>query len=118
MVLIDIPDQAFTDEFGEGLDSYHCVLTCLCCVSSVVTHWHLAAVSVLERFISLKDIQHLVITQLTPKHIPSIKTFLQKRKTAGNVSQLQITLSNPARQLLKSTMGTCHFIAPGLLKPA
>jgi len=62
-------------------------------------------VSALERFISLKDIQHLVVTQLTPKHVPSIKAFLQRRNTSDNVSQLQITLSNPAKQVLKSTMG-------------
>lgn len=76
VVLVDVPDQAFTDDF----------------------------VSALERFISLRDIQHLVVTQLTPKHVPSIKAFLQRRNTSDNVSQLQITLSNPAKQVLKSTM--------------
>jgi len=45
------------------------------------------------------------VTQLTPKHVPSIKAFLQRRNTSDKVSQLQITLSNPAKQVLKSTMG-------------
>lgn len=66
---------------------------------------NVSAVVALERFISLKDIQHLVVTHLTPKHVTSIKTFLNKRNTGGDVSQLQITLSNPARQVLMSTMG-------------
>ncbi|KAL3160809.1 hypothetical protein ABBQ38_009218 [Trebouxia sp. C0009 RCD-2024] len=76
VVLIDVPDQAFTDDF----------------------------MSALERFISLKEIQHLVVTHLTPKHVTSIKTFLNKRNAGGDASQLQITLSNPARQVLMSTM--------------
>ena len=63
------------------------------------------AVSSLERFISLKEIQHLVVTHLTPKHVTSLKAFLEKRNAGGNASQLQITLSNPAKQVLISTMG-------------
>lgn len=66
------------------------------------------AVSSLERFISLKEIQHLVVTHLTPKHVTSIKAFLEKRNAGGNASQLQITLSNPAKQVLMSTMGMAH----------
>ena len=65
-----------------------------------------SAVAELERFISLKDIDHLVVTQLAPKNVASIKAFLQRRNTSDSASQLQITLSNPARQVLKSTMGT------------
>ena len=61
--------------------------------------------SSLERFISLKEIQHLVVTHLTPKHVTSIKAFLEKRNAGGDASQLQITLSNPAKQVLISTMG-------------
>lgn len=70
----------------------------------------LCAVSSLERFISLKDIQHLVVTHLTPKHVTSIKAFLEKRNAGSNVSQLQITLSNPAKQVLMSTMGMANIL--------
>ena len=59
----------------------------------------------LERFISLKEIEHLVVTHLTPKHVPSLKAFLKKRDASGSASKLQITLSNPAKQVLKTTMG-------------
>lgn len=75
------------------------------------------AVAALERFVSLQDIQHLVITQLTPKNVPSIKALLKARNTSDGSSQLQITLSNPAKQILKSTMGMslgCQYATPSL----
>lgn len=60
------------------------------------------AVQALERFISLSDIKYLVISHLSPKRVPSFKAFLQKRKGG---SELQVALSNPAMQVLKSNMG-------------
>ena len=68
------------------------------------------AVSALERFISLKDIEHLLLTNLTPKHVQSLKALLKKRDESGSASQLQITLSNPAKQVLKSTMGMSDYL--------
>lgn len=85
---------------GRHMLTVHCVLCCEFLHGDCV-----CAVSALERFISLKEIQHLVVTHLTPKHVTSIKTFLNKRNAGGDASQLQITLSNPARQVLMSTMG-------------
>ena len=66
-----------------------------------------AAVDALKERVDLKSISNLVITHLTPKRMPSLKAFLQKRAGQGNLS---IHLSNPALQLLRSTLGEhcCH----------
>ena len=113
VVLIDVPDQAFTDDFSKSCHQLASTCWQSCPQYAVSSALHLtpvsvSAVSALERFISLKEIQHLVVTHLTPKHVTSIKTFLNKRNDGGDASQLQITLSNPARQVLMSTMGTEH----------
>lgn len=104
-MLVDVPDQAFTDDFSkfEGHLPLHCTQLSLPNTWNSVLNG--CAVAALERFVSLQDIQHLVITQLTPKNVPSIKALLKARNTSDGSSQLQITLSNPAKQILKSTMG-------------
>ncbi len=62
----------------------------------------LFAVNALKERVELKSISKLVITHLTPKRMPSLKAFLQERAGQGN---LRIHLSNPALQLLRSTLG-------------
>ncbi len=62
----------------------------------------MAAVDALKERVDLKSISSLVITHLTPKRMPSLKAFLQERAGQGNLS---IHLSNPALQLLRSTLG-------------
>ena len=62
----------------------------------------LFAVDALKERVELKSISNLVITHLTPKRMPSLKAFLQERAGQGNLS---IHLSNPALQLLRSTLG-------------
>ena len=119
VVLIDVPDQAFTDDFSKSCHQLASTCWQSCPKGAVSSALHPdtgdceCAVSALERFISLKEIQHLVVTHLTPKHVTSIKTFLNKRNDGGDASQLQITLSNPARQVLMSTMGTVTSLMTG-----
>ncbi len=50
----------------------------------------------------LRSISNLIITHLTPKRMPSLKAFVRERASLG---QLSIHLSNPALQLLRSTLG-------------
>jgi hypothetical protein len=52
--------------------------------------------------VDLKSISNLIITHLTPKRMPSLRAFLEERASLG---QLSIHLSNPALQLLRSTLG-------------
>ena len=62
----------------------------------------LFAVGALKERVELKSISKLVITHLTPKRMPSLKAFLQERAGQGSFC---IHLSNPALQLLRSTLG-------------
>lgn len=69
-----------------------------------------AAVKALERESPLRDLRYIVLTHLTPKRISSIKEVLQRRQTAlFGAGPLEIFLSNPALQLLRSALGMYRF---------
>ena len=71
-------------------------------IATTIDSCSCSAVEALERFISLSEISHLVLSHFSPKEVPSVKAFLQKRKGGA---ELQISLSNPAMQVLKQNMG-------------
>ena len=70
------------------------VLACLC-----------PAVSSLERFVSLQEIENVIITHLAPNRLACLKAFLERRSSKQGAAQLTITLSNPALQLLRENFG-------------
>ena len=63
------------------------------------------AVSSLERFVSLQEIEHVIITHLAPNRLACLKAFLERRSSKQGSAQLTITLSNPALQLLRENFG-------------
>ncbi|KAK9816862.1 hypothetical protein WJX72_006273 [[Myrmecia] bisecta] len=75
-ILIDVPDSAYTQKFVTALDG----------------------------LFSLGSLTHVVLTHLTPSRVESIKQLLRMRQQQ-NAAPLQIYLSNPALQLLQSTLG-------------
>ena len=60
------------------------------------------AVERLQSVVSLDSISTLVLTHLTPKRLASLQAFLQAR---GTTQPLEVYLSNPAHQLLRSKLG-------------
>ncbi|KAK9827610.1 hypothetical protein WJX81_005946 [Elliptochloris bilobata] len=78
-ILIDVPDETFADDF----------------------------VRTLESVVALKDLRTVVITHLTPKRMASFKALLERRaRTLFGAGPLDIHLSNPALQLLRSSLGS------------
>ena len=70
----------------------------------------------LESVLALKDLRTVVLTHLTPKRMASVKALLERRSRAlFNAGPLDIHLSNPALQLLRSSLGALLRNAPGLL---
>ncbi|CAL8463910.1 g3445 [Coccomyxa elongata] len=74
-ILIDVPDENFTDDH----------------------------VATLEQTIPLQSLRRIVLTHLTPKRLPSLRALLERKKAAGGA--LDVHLSNPALQLLRSSLG-------------
>ncbi len=67
---------------------------------------HVYAVRALESVLALKDLRTVVLTHLTPKRMASIKALLECRSRAlSGAGPLDIHLSNPALQLLRSSLG-------------
>ena len=64
------------------------------------------AVPALDKAISLKALKGIIITHLTPKRLPSLRALLKKRK---GLVPLDVHLSNPALQLLRSSLGRAFF---------
>lgn len=60
------------------------------------------AVERLQSIVSLDSISTLVLTHLTPKRLPTLQALLQAR---GTSQPLEVYLSNPAHQLLRSKLG-------------
>ena len=65
---------------------------------------HAGAVARLEQAVALQSVTALVLTHLTPKRMPSLKALLQLLGSRGG-APLDIHLSNPALQLLRSSLG-------------
>ena len=58
----------------------------------------------LQTAVDLKDVGALVLTHLTPKRMPSLRALLQ-RLSQDRTRPLDVYLSNPALQLLRSSLG-------------
>ena len=55
---------------------------------------------------ALRDVRTVVLTHLTPKRMASLKALLERRGRAlFGAGPLDIHLSNPALQLLRSSLG-------------
>ncbi len=65
------------------------------------------AVATLEQTIPLQSLRRIVLTHLTPKRLPSLRMLLERKKEAGG--PLDVHLSNPALQLLRSSLGRPLF---------
>ena len=64
------------------------------------------AVRALEAVVALRDVRTVVLTHLTPKRMASVKALLERRARAlFGAGPLDIHLSNPALQLLRSSLG-------------
>lgn len=76
------------------------ILTCL------FEPWLSTPVSVLKSLGPLKNLTHIVLTQLDPKNIPSLEAVLRAMLAeAGSSKQVQVVVSNPAARLLQSVLG-------------
>lgn len=69
-----------------------------------------AAVATLEQTIRLQSLRRIVLTHLTPKRLPSLRALLERKKAAGG--PLDVHLSNPALQLLRSSLGELVAMQP------
>lgn len=68
--------------------------------------WLSTPVSVLKSLGPLKNLTHIVLTQLDPKNIPSLEAVLTAMLAeAGSSKQVQVVVSNPAARLLQSVLG-------------
>ena len=105
VILVDVPDEAFTDEYG----AHHALILVLSVhyPNQLVTNpsLHAGAVARLEQTVALQSVTALVLTHLTPKRMPSLKALLQLLSGRGGAPRLDIHLSNPALQLLRSSLG-------------
>ena len=68
------------------------------------------AVATLEQTIPLQSLRRIVVTHLTPKRLPSLRALLERKQAAGG--PLDIHLSNPALQLLRSSLGELPALLP------
>lgn len=68
------------------------------------------AVKALGSKIKLQAVTGLVLTHLTPKRLPTLIEVL-KQITSPN-GTLKVYLSNPAMQLLRSSLGALHDSSP------
>lgn len=109
--LIDVPDENFTDDHGKpsparmaGVLSYLKVMR-VSAEQRFKCHggFDWGAVATLEQTIPLQSLRRIVVTHLTPKRLPSLRALLLQKQAAGG--PLDIHLSNPALQLLRSSLG-------------
>lgn len=70
----------------------------------LVMIWRHVAVAALETAGPVGTFHALVITHLTPRRIPSLRALLEARAEAG-AKPLEVYLSNPALQALRSSLG-------------
>jgi hypothetical protein len=76
----------------------------------------LRAVRALESVVALKDMRTVVLTHLTPKRMASVKALLARRaRAASGAGPLDVHLSNPALQLLRSSLGATSLLGRTLL---
>lgn len=76
-VLLDVPDESFLEKF----------------------------VAQLQACGAVSSLKSLVLGHLTPKRMPSLKAVLKVLADRGGDSSLDVYLSNPALQLLRSSFG-------------
>ena len=107
-ILIDVPDENFTDDHGKPCSAMMAGAMCYrfgkCLLNSTLflgAGWN--AVATLEQTIPLQSLRRIVVTHLTPKRLPSLRALLQWKQAAGGA--LDVHLSNPALQLLRSSLG-------------
>jgi len=70
------------------------------------------AVETLQGAVPIASIMSLVITHLTPRRIDSLKAFLNLRVVPPDMPKLEVHLSNPALQSLRSILSTPPPWAP------
>jgi len=76
-------------------------------------------VRALESVVALKDVRTVVLTHLTPKRMASVKALLAHRaRAASGAGPLDVHLSNPALQLLRSSLGATSLLGRTLLRVA
>ena len=60
----------------------------------------------------LEKLTHMVVTHLSPKRIGSLREVLALRAKRQPAARLELIMSNPALQLLRTTLGmwrrACH----------
>ena len=74
------------------------------------SHAVVAAVPTLEGVVRLEQLTHMVVTHLSPKRIASLKEVLAQRAKRRPASRLELILSNPALQLLRTMLGMPHCL--------
>ena len=87
---------------------YYCTSHCLSLPlrqASIRALGCMRAVARLQKTVALQSVTALVLTHLTPKRMPSLKALLQLLAGRGGSAHLDIYLSNPALQLLRSSLG-------------
>ena len=65
----------------------------------------LGAVPTLEGVVRLEQLTHMIVTHLSPKRIALLKEVLAQRAKRQPSARLELILSNPALQLLRTTLG-------------
>ena len=60
----------------------------------------------LESVVRLEELTHMVVTHLSPKRMGSLRAVLAQRAKRRPAARLEVILSNPALQLLRTTLGT------------
>ena len=68
-----------------------------------------AAVPTLESVVRLENLTHMVVTHLSPKRIGSLREVLALRAKRQPAARLQLIMSNPALQLLRTSLGMCTW---------
>lgn len=51
------------------------------------------------------ELTHIIVTHLSPKRIGSLRKLLELRRDRPDAAPLELLLSNPALQLVRSTFG-------------
>ena len=118
VVLFDVPDEAWLSDFGAlplspALIAVHRAtvhtaraetlraglqVSDLCCPAAL-------PVPTLESVVRLEKLTHMVVTHLSPKRIGSLREVLALRAKRQPAAQLELIMSNPALQLLRTSLG-------------
>ena len=66
------------------------------------------AVPALEGVVPIGALTHIIVTHLSPKRIGSLRKLLELRRDRPDAVPLELLLSNPALQLVRSTFGALY----------